>query len=302
MKTLYFLTLWLSCSLSAQQLHSTLEIYDLDTDERTVILTAADHFEAPNWHPDGDHLIINAHGLLERVDIATGERTRIDTDFADKLNNDHGVSPDGTQLVISHADDPGKTNDNRDWKTSTVYVLPIAGGTPRRVTDKTSFWHGWSPDGKTLAYVAERNGEFDIYTIPVAGGTETRLTTTPGLDDGPDYSPDGRFIYYNSMAGGKMDIWVMNADGTEPRQLTDDTHSNWFPHPSPDGTSFVYIAYREDQGEAHPPMKDVLLRLYDLKTGTIRTLAEFTGGQGTINVPSWSPDGRRFAFVSYEER
>ena len=296
------LLLLLPGALCAQNVRSTLEIYDLDTHERTVVLRADDHFEAPNWHPDGEHLIVNAHGRLETVRIATGERRRIDTGFADKLNNDHGVSPDGTQLVISHADDPGKTNATRDWKTSTVYVLPIAGGTPRRITPPVSFWHGWSPDGTTLAYVAERNGEFDIYTIPVAGGLETRLTTSVGLDDGPDYSPDGRYLYYNSMAGGKMDIWVMNADGSEPRQLTTDGYSNWFPHPAPDGTAFVYLAYREDQGAAHPPMKEVLLRYYDLRTGSIRTLAEFTGGQGTINVPSWSPDGRRFAFVSYAWR
>ena len=67
---------------------------------------------------------------------------------------------------------------------------------------------GPSPDGRTLAYCAERNGEYDIYTISVQGGSETRLTSAPGLDDGPDYSADGRHIFFNSERGGLMKIWL----------------------------------------------------------------------------------------------
>ncbi len=283
-----------------ENVSSQLEIYDLYTQSRTVIHQEDDHFEAPNWSRDGTYLVINSRGKLYRYDLETGVKTRINTDFADKLNNDHGISPDGTQLVISHHDQTGTPYGQRDFRSSRIYILPVGGGTPTAVTPKTpSFWHGWSPDGITLVYTALRDDNFDIYAIPITGGEEVRLTEHPGLDDGPEFSADGTHIFYNSMQSGKMELWRMRSDGSEKTQLTNDSYSNWFPHPSPDGRYLVYIAYLEDQGSAHPAMKQVALRLMDLQDNSITTLCEFTGGQGTINVPSWAPDSKRFAFVSY---
>jgi Tol biopolymer transport system component len=284
----------------ATALKSVLEIYDMTTDQREIIYSETEHFEAPNWSRNDDFLLLNSNGKLFKLDLITKKKTFIETGFAKSINNDHGISPDGAQIVISSAD-PDNTGDPENWLTSKIYLVPATGGIPKLVTEnEPSFWHGWSPDGQTLAYVGRRQGDFDIYSIGVNGGEETRLTHEKGLDDGPDYSHDGEYIYYNSMQSGKMEIWRMNKDGSQKTQVTDDAYSNWFPHPSPAGKVIVYLAYIEDQGEAHPAMKDVALRLYDLETKTIKTLCAFTGGQGTINVPSWSPDGKRFAFVSYE--
>ncbi len=282
-------------------IRSKLEIYDIRTNQRETLYEAEAHFEAPNWSRDGTYLLFNQEGRLIRFDIASKERKSIDTGFADRLNNDHGISPDGTLLAISHHDDEGVAQEERSGGTSRIYTIPIDGGEPVQVTDKTpSYWHGWSPDGKTLLYTAQRNGNFDIYAIPVEGGAETRLTEHPGLDDGPEYSHDGRIIYYNAIASGSMELWRMDADGGNKTQLTNDAYSNWFPHPSPDGRYIVFISYLEDQGSSHPAMKSVALRLMDLTDHSLRVLCEFTGGQGTINVPSWSPDSKQFAFVSYE--
>jgi Tol biopolymer transport system component len=187
---------------------------------------------------------------------------------------------------------------------SAIYILPITGGVPVRITPQVpSYWHGWSPDGKLLTYTGERNGEFDIYTIGVKGDNEKRLTRATGLDDGPEYSPDGKYIYFNSFRTGHMQIWRMRANGNKPEQLTDDEHSNWFPHLSPDGKYMAYISYLEDQQQGHPFGKQVRLRLMDLQTREIKDLTpQFYGGQGTINVPSWSPDSKQIAFVSYSIR
>lgn len=274
---------------------STLEVFDIGTNERSTILKENDHFEAPNWSKDGQFFIINQKGLLFKVDL-NGKKEQINTGFADRCNNDHGISADGKTLALSHNLEGGQDG----WLTSCIFTVPIEGGTPVRVTANTpSFWHGWSPDGETLVYTARRNGVFNIYAIPTSGGEEIPLTDSKGLDDGPEYSPDGKYVYYNSMASGKMEIWRMHPDGSSKEQLTEDKYSNWFAHPSPDGKYFVFISYLEDQGSAHPPMKDVALRLYNIDSGNIETLCEFTGGQGTLNVPSWSPDGKKFAFVSY---
>jgi len=247
--------------------------------------------EAPNWSRDGASLLFNSKGRIYRVRTEGGGPEQIDTGFANRCNNDHGISPDGGQLVIS---------DQSQERRSLIYLLPITGGRPRQLTTLgPSYWHGWSPDGKTLAYCGERNGEFDIYTIPVAGGAERRLTTAAGLDDGPDYSPDGKYIYFNSDRSGMMQVWRMNADGSGQEQVTNDDYNNWFPHPSPDGKWLVFLSYDKDV-KGHPENKDVMLRLMPLAGGNIEVLAKLFGGQGTINVPSWSPDSRKLAFVSYQ--
>jgi TolB protein len=252
---------------------------------------AREHFEAPNWSRDGKQLIFNRGGLLYTLPVEGGEPRLIDTGFANRCNNDHGLSPDGTQLAISDQ----SQGDGR----SVIYVLPATGGTPRRVTKHApSYWHGWSPDGKTLAFCAERGGEYDVYTIPAEGGNETRLTTSPGLDDGPDYSADGQWIYFNSERMGTMQVFRMRADGSEQQQLTSDGYADWFPHPSPDGRWVAFLSYAKDV-KGHPPNKDVMLRMMPAGGGEIQVLAKLFGGQGTINVPSWSPDSTRLAFVSY---
>jgi Tol biopolymer transport system component len=269
---------------------STLEIVPIASGDRRVIRHFRDRIEAPNWTPDGRTLIYNSQGLLYRIDVeGGGEPQKIDTGQAVRINNDHGLSPDGAELVISDQTDG----------PSRIYILPVEGGEPRLVTpDGPSYWHGWSPDGKTLAYCAEREGNYDIYTIPVSGGRERRLTAAEGLDDGPDFGPDGQYIYFNSERTGTMQIWRMRPDGTDQEQVTFDEYNDWFPHPSPDGLWIAFLSYQEDV-EGHPANQDVMLRLMPAAGGEIRVLARLFGGQGTINVPSWCPDSTQLAFVSY---
>jgi TolB protein len=293
-------------SQSADSIRSSLRTVEIRSGKIETVFSEDRHFEAPNWSPDGRFFVVNSKGRLYRLAARGGKRLQeIPTGFATKANNDHGISSDGKRLVISHAADEHVTDPKQDWLASSVYTLPIAGSQrPTKITTKApSFWHGWSPDGKTLAFVGRRNDEWDIYTIPAGGGEERRVTSCRGLDDGPDYSPDGKFIYYNSFCSGKMEIWRMRADGSQPEQLTRDAYSNWFPHPSPDGRWVVYLAFIEDQAEGHPFGKQVKLRLMDLRDHSVRDLTpEFFGGQGTINVPSWSPDSKRVVFVMYSKR
>jgi len=277
---------------AASTLYSSLEIITVASTDRRAIYVAPERFEAPNWMPDGKNLIFNRNGHIEKIAVTGGTPQIIDTGFATRCNNDHGISPDGAQLVISD----GSPEDHQ----SRVYIVPIGGGTPRRITQKSpSYWHGWSPDGKTLAFVGERNGEFDIYAIPAAGGEEKQLTTAKGLDDGPEYSPDGKYIYFNSERTGHMQIWRMRADGSEQEQITFGEENDWFPHISPDGQQMVFVTF-DASVKGHPENKDVMLRMMSLKDKKITVLAKLFGGQGTMNVPSWSPDGKQFAFVSYQ--
>ncbi|MDF2961279.1 MAG: transporter [Paenibacillus sp.] len=281
--------------IAGRNVFSILETVDVQSGEHHVLAEFDFLIEAPNWTRDGKRLIYNSLGRLYSFDIATGESTVIDSGYVNQCNNDHVLSPDNSSVAVSH-------HTYEDGQ-SRIYLFPLQGGEPVLITPLApSYLHGWSPDGSTLAYCAERNGEYDIYTIPVNGGIEKRLTDSPGLNDGPEYSPDGKSIWFNSVRTGLMQVWRMNADGSEQTQMTFDESNNWFPHLSPDGQWVAFIAYRKGDvapGD-HPANKNVEIRLMPGSGGEFRTLVKLFGGQGTINVNSWSPDSRQLAFVSYK--
>jgi Tol biopolymer transport system component len=281
---------------SRRRVTSFLEVYDVTSGTRKVVREFNNSIEAPNWTPDGKWLVYNSGGLLYKISPDNpGEPVQINTDFITTCNNDHIISADGKLIVIS----AGTPEDRR----SRIYVLPFEGGVPQLVTPLgPSYLHGISPDNNFIAYCAERNGNFDVYVVPLKGGVERRLTTAEGLDDGPEYSPDSKYIWFNSVRSGLMQAWRMKVDGSEQTQMTfDEDLNSWFPHVSPDGKQVVLIAYRKDDvapGD-HPANKNVILRLMPAEGGKATTIVELFGGQGTLNVNSWSPDSKRFAFVSY---
>lgn len=272
---------------------SNLEILDIASGHRKIIHRSPESLQAPNWTPDGQALIYNHNGKLYRFDLATNEPQLIDTDFATANNNDHVLTFDGKMLGISH-------HSAEDNYQSIIYTLPATGGKPKRITAKgPSYLHGWSPDNKFLIYTAEREGDYDIYKISAQGGEEIRLTTAPGLDDGSEYTPDGKYIYFNSVRSGAMQIWRMKPGGSAQEQITDDEFNNWFPHVSPDGKWIVMLSYTKDVAPGdHPFYQQIYLRLMPFGGGQPKVIAYVYGGQGTINVPSWSPDSKKIAFVS----
>lgn len=280
--------------LAERDSFSILETVDVQTGERTIHREFDHVISAPTWTNDGRYLIYDSRGCLYTYELATGEISEIDSGFAIDCTNDHMLSPDNTQLAISHF-----TNEDA---TSRIYMLPSAGGNPALVTEKgPSYLHGWSPDGKRLVYCGERGGQYDIYTISVQGGTETQLTNEPGLDDGPEYSPSGKHIWFNSVRSGLMQIWRMEPDGSHPTHIIKENANCWFPHVSPDGNWVSYIAYGKNDVEPgdHPPNRNIEIRLIPADAGVSKTIVKLFGGQGTMNVNSWSPDSRTLAFVSF---
>jgi Tol biopolymer transport system component len=263
-----------------------------DGSDPRLVLEVGARIEAPNWTRDGKWLIYNGQGRLHRAPAGGGASTQIDTGPVTGINNDHGLTPDGKSIIFS--------------ARGHIYLVPTEGGEPRRVSSDEGeaaglvhWWHGVTPDGKTLVFTGQRGEAKDLYTIPLLGGPLQALVPHPAEDDGPDYSPDGKWLYFNSERSGSNQIWRVAADGRgAPRQLTRDDRVNWFPHPSPDGKWLVYVSFPPGT-KGHPRDKQVILRrMRPDGSGRVDVRALF-GGQGTMNVPSWSPDSRRFAFVEY---
>lgn len=275
-------------------LGSRLEILDVVTGERKVIYETAAGIEAPNWTSDGDTIIYNSSGRVYKLFLPTKKISLFNTGFEVKNNNDHIVSFKGKTLGITHMDKDIVDN----WS---IYKLPINGGEPQRLTFKTpSFLHGWSPDGRYILYTSQRNGQYEIYRGNSDGsGEELQLTNNNSMDDGSEYTPDGKYIYFNSSRSGGMRLWRMDADGKNPKQITHDNFNDWFPHISPDGKHILFLSYLPNvQTDLHPYYQQVYLRMLPIAGGEPKIVAYIYGGQGSINVPSWSPDGRYVAFVS----
>ena len=263
---------------------STLETVTVQSTDRRTVLVSTERIEAPNWSKDGSTLVFNRAGKLERVAAAGGTPEPVNTGSASRIASAHGLSPDGAWIAFT--DDSKRT-----------YVVPAAGGEPRLVAEY-GVWRAWSPDGKTLLVAGPRNSS--LLSLPVAGGKPTPLAiSAAGASDYPEYSPDGKYIYFTSDRTGGSQIWRMLADGTEQEQLTSDEMQNWYPHVAPDGRRLVMLS-REGTAKGVPHNEDVMLRIVNLADKKVTVLAKLIGGQGTIDAPSWSPDGRRLSFVSYQ--
>lgn len=281
---------------AAKTVYSTLQTIGIEENFRRamVVATAPGRMEAPNWSRDGKTLIFVKDGKMWTIPADGGTANVLNTGEATRCTGSHGLSPDGKWLAISCS--------MPDKPETRVYIVPSSGGKPKLLTENPwSYFHSWSPDGKTIAFTRpDHKGGGNIFAIAVDGGAEKALTSGSGISDDPDYSADGQWIYFNSDRDGTMQIWRMRPDGSASEQVTRDEYPNWTPHPSPDGKSILILSY--DKGvTGHPTDTEVALRILNIADGKIRTVVNVVGGAGSDNVPNWAPDGKHFAFVSFQK-
>lgn len=282
-----------------QLFRSKVAVFDTATKSSRVVFTADVIWEAPNWSPDGKWLLVNSGGKLYRLSPDGGQPEQVMVGDQYRCNNDKAWSWDGKLLGFSASVQGGRG--------SQVYVAGADGSSPKLLTPNApSYFHGWSPDNRWLAYVAHRgDNKYHMYRVSVNGGEEQQLTSAGDYDDGPEYTPDGKWIYFNSIRAGGWDVWRIPADGGGPNdakaeRITKDDLEDWFPHISPDGKRMLVFSFPKGTEGHNGRMAGVQLRIGDLTSGKLETLTTFFGGQGTINVNSWAPDSKRFAYVIYE--
>jgi TolB protein len=271
---------------------SFLQTINTDSGDATVVFTEQGRFMAPNWSRDGKSLVFTESGHIATIPITGGTPRVLNVGNLTGCSGSHGFSPDGKWFALTCA--------STDLADRRVYIIPAEGGTPRPLTQNTAWFHSWSPDGKTILFTrGGPHGSGNFYAISVDGGPETALTTGDGLNDDPDYTPDGKYIYFNTDRWGGMQIGRMRLDGSQVEQVTFDEFKNWTPHPSPDGKSIVFLSY-DPRVTTHAANKKITLRILSTSDNKIRTIFHLIGGDGSMNVPNWSPDSKSLAFVSYQ--
>jgi TolB protein len=275
-------------------LYSTVETIRIAAaTDRQAVYVGSGRLDSPMWTKDGKSLVLTNAGKLVSIAL-TGKSdvqlVPVDTGTLSRIGHHAGISPDGTTLGFT---------DETGGKTA-IYTIPIAGGTPKLITDHaSSYFQGWSPDGQTILFCGTRNGKTQILTMPASGGAESTVGTSNDNNDSPEYSPDGRFIYFNSDRTGLMQIWRMTVDGKDETQITTDDFSNWFPHISPNGLQVSFLSYNAGVA-GHPNDTDIHVRAITLSTNAIKNIADLVGGPASFHSASWSPDSRSLALVSYQ--
>jgi Tol biopolymer transport system component len=185
----------------------------------------------------------------------------------------------------------------------------------------------WSPDGKRLAFYSERDGNSEIYVMNADGSGVTRLTNTEADEGYPAWSPDGLTITFDSDRDGNFEIYAMKPDGSNVRRLTTnaarDVSASW----SPDGSTIVFMSDRDGgfdlykasaapgaaaervtrTGSAWFPVYAPAGGALAFHVGRDVHTMPVNGGEPTRLTrdpangmyPSWSPDGRSLAFMSW---
>ena len=198
-------------------------------------------------------------------------------------------SPDGSKLAFQTNRNFIPAHDtvppHPEWD---IYVINVDGsGETQLTTDTTNEAQpAWSPDGKRIAFVTDRDGNNEIYLMNGTGGNLRRLTTAAGTDEQPAWSPDGAKIAFVSNRSGNLNIWVMDSTGANPVNLTNDASVDLGPAWSPDGSKIAFHSNRPGNFAIYVMNAD--------GSG----VTQITNARLPSELASWSPDSKRIVFDS----
>lgn len=237
----------------------------------------------PKWSPDGRTLSFasdrDGTWNVWTVAVDGGEAVRRTAGL--ELVHSTWWSPDGSRLAVATAVAQG------NGYSGQIQILDLATGSMNRLTSgPVDGAPCWSPDGKRIAFVSNRSGNWDLWSVGVDGGEATQLTTFAGFDHSPRWSPDGSRIAYHSASSGNGDIWILSVSESTTTRITFSESFDHFPTWSPDGR---WLAFHSD--------RDGSFDIWAIPAEGGQAI-QLTSGPANDQRPAWSPDGTAIAFNS----
>ena len=234
------------------------------TDHRSIVLN-------PDFSPRGKEIIFTSYRDgnpdLYRKEIYTGTEAKVS--YRNGLNTAGRFSPNNDRdlaLTLSKDGNPE------------IYLMTTSGRIRKRVTNKWGIDSdpSWSPDGESIAFVSNRQGNPHVFVTKIFGDETTRITSGK-YNATPAWSPKGDRIAFSRQQKGQFDIYTVNIDGTDERRLTFGPGNNEHPRWSPDGR---FIIYSLDHGENRA--------IYVMRAdGT--GARKLTSLESDCRHPAWSP-------------
>ena len=270
-------------------------VMDADGSDPVRIITWIGHYYQPAWSPDGNEIAFASAG---GIFVTNADGTGLPTQLSSLGSRRHSLSPtwspDGKTIAFA------SEVRHDSYYHQEIYTVNVTGYnsglkrlTYRRGVDVNPTW---SPDGSKLAFVSFFQGYSDIYVLTDFQTHLQRLTDNARSDTAPSWSPDGTRIAFVSDRGGDDEVYIMNADGSEVTQLTDNDYKQAYgPAWSPDGSRIAYQSSDSFDVGGH----------YDINvinedgSGNVKLTSYYVVANTRLNSAlSWSPDGKRIAYVS----
>jgi eukaryotic-like serine/threonine-protein kinase len=230
--------------------------------------------------------------VLAQVSMAGGETAFLSTPFG--YPEVHDISPSQSELLVTDF------THGLGWP---LWTLPLPKGMPRRVGNVSATGAAWSPNGREIAFIKDR----ELYRARSDGSGARKIATLPGTAFWLRWSPDGRRLRFTVgdviSRHSALAIWEVSADGTGLRPLLPGWNQpaaeccgNW----APDGKYFVFQATRNSKTEIWATRDG--LGLFGWHTGSPVEPVQLTSGQLNSLAPVFSPDSKRLYVIGQQLR
>jgi Tol biopolymer transport system component len=253
------------------------EIYTMNADGADPLQVTSGTLEHyyPAWSPDGTQIACYRHSSWQAWTLVvmnadgSGQKEITESTGCSSCAMGPYWSPDGTRIGFTVEPNSRPTC---EIKSTELAVVNVNGTECRRLTENSwnDLFCGWSPDGATILFASDRDGQDQVYLMSEDGANLRRLTDPGSANKMPAWSPAGDKIAFVSDRDGNDEIYVMDADGANVTRITSHAAQDWMPAWSADGTELLFSSDR-----AGSELDVYAVRLADLTVRRLTTTAGY---------------------------